>query len=296
MEQANTERFRSFLHETGKTLRLLARNRTGLLGALLILAIALLSLIGPLFVPPDREAHVSEIYQSPSPRHLLGTDFQGQDILNQVIHGGRDILIIAVAAGLLTTAIAVTIGSLSAFLGGYMDTLLMELANIWLTIPQFPLLVVLATIVKLNNVWLLALLLAILGWPGFARQVRSQVLSLKKRDYVEAAQLLNLGTGHIIFREMLPNMAPFIAISLILSMTRAIYQQTGLIFLGLVPFSGTNWAVMLQLAFARGALYQAQAAWSVIVPAGAIAVFQIGLVWFSRSLEEIFNPRLRTGV
>src|SRR5207237_1247927 len=159
-------------------------------------------------------------------------------ILNQVIHGGKDILIIAIAAGVLTTAIAVTVGSLSAFLGGRMDTLLMELANIWLTIPQFPLLVVLASIVKLNNVWLLALLLAVLGWPGFARQVRSQVLSLKRRDYVEAAQLLNLGTAHIIFREMLPNMMPFIAISLILSMTRAIYQQTGLIFLGLVPFSG----------------------------------------------------------
>jgi peptide/nickel transport system permease protein len=91
-------------------------------------------------------------------------------------------------------------------------------------------------------------------------------------------------------------MMSFIAISLILSMTAAIYQQTGLVFLGLVPLSGANWGVMLSLAYNRGAIYQIDAAWNVLVPVGAIAIFQLSLVWLSRGLEEVFNPRLRTSV
>ena len=170
----------------------------------------------------------------------------------------------------------------------------MGLTDIWLTIPRFILLVVIASLVRLENVVTLATFLALFGWPGLARQVRSQILSLRKREYVEAAQLLNLGTFHIIVREMLPNMLTFIAIALISAMTQAIYLQTGLVFLGAVPF-GNNWGVMFTLAYAKNAQYNTSAAWSLLTPMGAIILFQLGLVLVSRALEEVFNPRLRMG-
>jgi peptide/nickel transport system permease protein len=292
----NNSAIKDMLVELGKTWRLIRRNPSGLIGLILLVVMVLVTFLGPLVIPPANKANVKEIYQGPSWKHPLGTDFQGRDNLVQVVYGGKDIMIIAFLAGLMTTLIAVLVGGLSAFVGGALDSFLMEVVNIWLTVPHFPLLAVLATLVKLDSPWLLALLLALLSWPGLARQVRSQVLSLRRRDYVQAAVALDMGTPHIIFREMLPNMMSYIAISLVFAMTSAIYQQTGLVFLGLVPFSSANWGVMLSLAYAKGAMYQAQAAWNLISPVAAIALFELALVMLARSLDEIFNPRLRTEV
>jgi peptide/nickel transport system permease protein len=172
----------------------------------------------------------------------------------------------------------------------------MEFVNVWLTIPKFPLLAVLATVLALKDVVMLSVLMAILDWPALARQVRSQVLSLKNREYIEAAVMLDLGTPRIIFRELLPNMMSFIAISTIFEMTHAIYQQTGLVFLGIVPYSSANWGVMISAAERRGVLYNPQAVWGILAPMVAIIIFQLALVSFARSLDEVFNPRLRTNV
>jgi peptide/nickel transport system permease protein len=282
--------------ETGKSFKILRRNTMGFVGFIIVTSVILLSFFGPLVWPAETSANVSEINQGASLKHPLGTDFQGQDNWVKVVNGGRDIVMIAFITGITATAIAIVVGSTSAFLGGRVDDFLMGLVNIWLTVPKFPLLAVLATVLKLNDVVTLSLLMALLDWPGLARQVRSQVLSLKRRDYVEAATMLNLGAPNIIFKELLPNMMSFIAIATINAMTAAIYQQTGLVFLGIVPYSSANWGVMISAAERRGVLYNSQAIWSIIAPMGAIVIFQLGLVSFARSLDEIFNPRLRTTV
>lgn len=286
----------NFWRETLKTLKLLSRNRMGFLGFILLIVIVSLSFFGPLIWPPEESANIAAINQGISAEHWLGTDFQGQDNLRKVINGGKEMVITAFLTGIVATFLAVAVGSFSAFVGGRLDSALMELVNVWLTIPKFPLLAVLATVLKLNDIVTLSLLMALLDWPGLARQVRSQVLSLKKRDYVEAAVMLHLGTPHIIFREIMPNMMSFIAISTIFTMTHAIYQQTGLVFLGIVPYASANWGVMISAAERRGVLFNPQAMWSLIAPIGAIVIFQLALVSFARSLDEIFNPRLRTSV
>jgi len=199
-------------------------------------------------------------------------------------------------AGIISTTIAVVLGSLSALAGGGVDGLIMALADIVLTIPQFPLLAVLAGLVKFNNVTLLAVILGVLSWPALTRAIRAQVLSLREREFVEAARALDLGTKHIILKEILPNMMSYIAINLIFAMTAAIYAQVGLVFLGLVPFSGHNWGVMLSLAWTRGAIFFKDSLWYIMSPVAAIALFQLSLISFTRLLEEIFNPRLRTSV
>ena len=282
--------------ESVKTFKILSRNKMGLFGFIMTILIILMSFVGPLIWPPETSANVAEINKGSSAQHWLGTDFQGQDNLRKVINGGKDIVVIALLTGVLSMLIAVVVGSFSAFIGGRVDSLLMDFVNIWLTIPKFPLLAVLATVLSLKDVVTLSVLMAILDWPALARQVRSQVLSLKNREYIEAASMLDLGTPRILFRELLPNMMSFIAISTIFEMTHAIYQQTGLVFLGIVPYSSSNWGVMISAAERRGVLFNPQAAWGILAPIGAIVIFQLALISFARSLDEVFNPRLRTSV
>ena len=286
----------SFWREVAKTFKILSRNKMGLFGFIMVILIILVSFVGPLIWPPELSANVLEINKGSSPAHWLGTDFQGQDNLRKIVNGGKDIVTIALLTGALSMLIAVVVGSFSAFIGGKVDNLLMELVNIWLTIPKFPLLAVLATVLALKDVVMLSVLMAILDWPALARQVRSQVLTLKNREYIEAAMMLDFGTPRIIFRELLPNMMSFVAISTIFEMTHAIYQQTGLVFLGIVPYSSANWGVMISAAERRGVLFNPQAAWSILAPMAAIVLFQLALVSFARSLDEVFNPRLRTSV
>lgn len=282
------------LRGIGRFLKLMSRNKTGFAGFLLFIGFVLMTTVGTLFVPQVTSADIMAIYEPPSWTHPLGTDSQGKDILSQIVHGGRDILQMALLTGIISTFIGVALGSLSALIGGGFDAFLSMLADIWLTIPRFPLLAVLATLVKLDNMLLLALLLSVLSWAGLYRSIRAQVFSIKERDYIEAATALDLGMWHIIFSEVLPNMLSYIAISFTFGMTSAIYAQVGLVFLGLVPLT-RNWGVMINLAWTQGAIFFKDSVYFIMAPVTAIALFQLSIVWMSRSLEEIFNPRLRTG-
>ncbi len=273
----------------------LRQNKTGFVGFILQLFDLFFSYILPLFVPEDTKVNVMEIYQPPSWKHPLGTDFQGRDILKQLIHGGRDVITVAFLAGLIGTGIAVALGSLSGFAGGKVDMILTSIADVILTIPHFPLLAVLAAFITLSNPVQLALLLGLLSWPGAMRAIRAQVLSLKERDFVEAARALNLGTFHIVFREIIPNMMNYIVMNFIFSMRSAVYSQVGLIILGFVPFTSSNWGVMIHFAWTRGAIFYKGSVMYLIAPIGMIALFQWSLVSFARALEGIFNPRLREG-
>lgn len=275
--------------------RLMARNKVGFVGFLVVIGMLALILIGPYVVKLDTATHVDLIYQRPSWTHPLGTDHQGRDVWVQLIHGGREIVWVAALTALISTGIAVTLGSLGAFIGGRVDAFLLGAADVVLTIPQFPLLAVLAGFIKLSNSTSIAIILGLLDWPTLLRAVRAQVLSLREREFVQAAQCLGLGTGHIIFRQILPNMLSYLTITFILGMTGAMYAQVGLILLGLVPMATNNWGVMIYLAWVRGAIFFKDSVFYILAPIGAIALFQLALVSTARSLEEVFNPRLRVG-
>jgi peptide/nickel transport system permease protein len=227
---------------------------------------------------------------------LLGTDTQGRDIFSHIMNGGASLILTALLAGLFSTLIAFSLGSLAALVGGMVDRALVAVANFVLVIPRFPLLVVLAAFIQLNNFILLATLIALLSWPTLMRAVRAQVLSLRERDYVEAAVALDLGRWHIMTREILPNMISFVAINLIFAVTGAMYEQVGLIFLGMAPINDYNWGVMLYFGRSRGTLFNPDSALMVLAPVFAIAFFQVSMVMFARALEEIFNPRLRSSL
>jgi peptide/nickel transport system permease protein len=272
----------------------LARNKIGLAGFIVFAIIVLVALIGPFFVPQTQATNVRAIYLGPSLQHPLGTDSEGRDILIQMINGGQSIILIGAAAAVFSTLISITFGALAAYVGGWLDSIVMLLADVVLTLPQIVLLVVLSTFIHLTSPWLLAGIIALLSWPTLLRAVRAQVLSLKEREYVEAARLLDLGTPRILFVEILPNMASFILMNFTIGMTTAIYSQVFLYLFGVVPLAGNNWGIMLNLAWVRGAIFFKQSLMYILAPVVAISLLQLSIVTMTRSLEDIFNPRLRS--
>jgi len=282
---------------------MLVRNKGGFIGFLGIVFFVVLTVFGPLFVDyegrpqMDRRAEgANSLYAAPSAEFPLGLDWQGRDILSHIVYGGQVLIITSLQAGMLSTVVAVALGSIAALAGGRTDSALNALANLILTIPNFPLLLVLASIVNFNSNFMLAVLLAALTWPALMRSIRAQVLSLRERDYVEAAVALDLGLGHIVMREVFPNMISYIAINFIFSVRSAMYSLVGLVILGMVPLREPDWGIMIWNAQTRGAFYNRQALWMALAPITAIALFQLSLILFTRSLEEMFNPRLRQGL
>lgn len=282
---------------------MLVRNKGGFIGFLGIMFFVVLTVFGPLFVEYEgrpqmqrRAEGANSLYAAPSQEFPLGLDWQGRDILSHIVYGGQVLIVTSLQAGLLSTIVAVALGSIAALAGDRIDGALNALANLILTIPNFPLLLVLASIVNFDSNFMLAVLLAALTWPALMRSIRAQVLSLRERDYVEAAIALDLGLGHIVLREVFPNMISYIAINFIFSVRSAMYSLVGLVILGMVPLREPDWGIMIWNAQTRGAFYNRDSLWMALAPITAIALFQLSLILFTRSLEEMFNPRLRQGL
>jgi len=285
------------------TTKMLVRNKGGFIGFIGIMFFISMSVFGPLFVEYEgrpqmdrREVGASSLFQPPSEEFPLGLDWQGRDILSHIVWGGQNLIITSVQAGIMSTVLAVVLGSIAGLAGGIVDQLLSALSNFILTIPRFPLLLVLASVLTFDSNFMLAVLLAVLSWPGLMRAVRAQVLSLRERDYVEAAIALDLGLWHIIYREVFPNMISYIAINMIFSISGAMYAIVGLVILGMVPLAEPDWGVMIWNAERMGSFFNPDALMMALAPIMSIALFQLSLVLFTRSLEEIFNPRLRSGL
>ena len=273
--------------------RFVQRNKLGTFGIVVLVAILILSFIGPFFLPERNSTNVAKVYCSPSWENPLGCDNRGRDIWYQIVNGGRQLILVSAAAALISTFIAITFGALAALLGGWFDTVVLLLTEVVLTIPNIILLGVLAAFVKLNSPWLLVVILAATGWPTLLRAVRAQVLSLKEREFVEAARMLDLGLPRILFREVLPNMASYILINFVFGMTGAIYGQVVLYFLGLVSLSGDNWGLMVDQAYRQGAAFSPDGVMYLLSPIFMIVLLMWSLTLVARALEDVFNPRLR---
>jgi peptide/nickel transport system permease protein len=271
----------------------LRRSPSGFIGFIIVALLVAITAIGPFFTPSLSPDVKSILLPFGSPGHLLGTDNEGKDVLIQMIDGGRAVIFIGFFAAAISTVIAIIFGSLAAYLGGAVDSAVVTLADVVLTIPQIVLLAVLGSFVKLDSPVVLALLVGGLSWPVLTRAVRSQVLSLKEREFVEAARLLDLGTARVVFVEILPNMASFILMNFMIGVTNAIYQLVGLYLLGLAPLTGSNWGIMLNRAWIAGAIFNDASLGFILSPVVAIVLLLLGLVMMTRSLEEILNPRLR---
>jgi len=269
------------------------RKPSRMVGLIIIVFFILLAIAGPWFYG-SLAVDPNSIYAPPSAKHWLGTDFAGSDVFQETVTGARYVLSTAALAALFTSIFGITVGLVSGYQRGFTDSALMRLTDFVLTIPGLPLLIILSTVWSFGSPWQMGLVLGLTGWGGVARAVRSQALSLRERGFLEAARGLGLSRRHIIVKEMLPNIAPYVAMHLLLSVIGFIGAEVGLFFLGLVPFSSTNWGVMLnQAVFAGGAMNSTDALFYLLSPLVCILALTLGIVLFLDAIDELFNPRLR---
>lgn len=273
--------------------RIARSDRGAMIGGIVIVIYVVVAIIGPIVVHVSNVQNPANAYLGPSWRHLLGTDSFGQDILSQIIVGTRPIMEVGVFAAIMTVTVGVVVGLTSGYLGGLADTVIMRITDVFLTIPGLPLVLVIAAVVRTADPIVLAAILSVTAWSGLARAVRSQALSLRSSDFVEAARLQGMSVNHVVWRQLLPNVGPYVAINFLLAVTGAIYAEVGLFLLGVAPVSGTNWGIMIELAVNQGALYTSKSMIYLFAPMAAIVILQVSLVFFTRILDSLFNPRLR---
>lgn len=237
---------------------------------------------------------------SPSSAHPLGTTLLGQDVWSELLYSTRPTLVVAFLAGLVATALSVLIGVSAGYLGGNADEGLSLLSNVFLAIPGLPLLIVLASYIPGadTSVIVIGLIVALTGWAYGSRVLRAQTLSLRNRDFVEAARVSGESRIRIILAEVMPNLLPIIASSFLFTTLYAIGAYISLAFLGLagVPTSSPpgpwNWGIMLQQVFDNNAVNTGYW-WWWLPPGLCIALVGTSLALLNFGIDEFINPRLR---
>ena len=222
---------------------------------------------------------------------ILGTSESGADVFSQLVWGSRVSWIIGVISTAISVAIGVIVGIVAGYCGGVVDEVLMRVVDFLLIIPGLPLMMILATILG-RTIWAIVWVIALTGWAGTARLIRSQVLSERTKAYVEAARAAGASDIYIMFRHVLPNVLPLVFVQITLGIAGAILSEAALSFLGLGPAEEATWGKMLQWAFEHGALVRG-AWWYVIFPGLAIATLCMGFIFTGYVLDTILNPRLR---
>ncbi len=275
--------------------KVIFRNRQATVGLFILVFFILMATLGAALTPLDMTPNYENRFQMPSAQHWLGTDYIGRDILAQTIHGSRDVLALGTVSAVMALLIGILIGSVGAFLGGWVDTALNFVTNIFLTIPAFPLMLILAVAFNVQNIWLAGFILAVVSWGGVARVVRGQILSLKHAEYIVACRIMGLKTWYIIFKEILPNMISLLAVQFISLFQGGVASSMGLMLLGALTYRETNWGVMLNMALTyTGVAYNPKGLIYFFTPIVCLALLQLGCIFFSSGIDEALNPRLRT--
>ncbi|HEX4721794.1 MAG TPA: dipeptide/oligopeptide/nickel ABC transporter permease/ATP-binding protein [Pseudonocardiaceae bacterium] len=263
-----------------------------LAGMIITLLFAVLAVIGPWIAPYDPSSVSDSALAAPSAAHWLGTTQNGQDILSQMLYGARASMLVGFGAAVVTTVLAILVGLTAGYLGGTGDELLSLLANVFLVLPGLPLTIILVAYLPHSGSLGIIFVISLTGWAWGARVLRAQTLSLRRRDFVEAARATGEKTSRIIVKDILPNQVAVIAAAFLGTVTAAILTQASLAFLGLTDVTQWSWGTILYWAQVNSALLTG--AWWWFVPAGlAIALIGTALSLVNFGIDEFINPRLR---
>lgn len=265
------------------------RNSRALAALAVLLVWVVLAVGAPLFAAADPYRGGPDALLPPaSPGHWLGTDHLGRDIWAQLIYGARVSLTIGVATALASVSLGIVVGSLAGYFGGWVDGLLMRVAEFFQVLPRFVLALVIVALFG-GGLWKLIVVIAVLAWPQTARVVRAQFLSLREAGFVEAARLGGMDTLGLITREIWPNALTPVIVLVSLEMASAILIEAGLGFFGLGDPNLVSWGSMLNAAQA----YLRQAWWMAVMPGLAISSVVLALNVVGDGINDALNPRLR---
>ena len=288
-------------------LREILRNRSGLVGVVILVAFTILAVVPNLFVGPLETAVTATgpRLAAPSAAYPLGTDQLGRSILNLTVHATRISMVIGLLATLITVAVGAVLGIVSGYVGGRFDAITMRVADFFLVLPTFVLAIILTAIIRdvlgtgskeIAGIRLslitIVVVIGITSWSSTARIIRSQTLSLKERAFVDRARVIGASSGHIMRRHILPNVVNLIIANAVLTFAGAILTETTLSFVGLGDPFQPSWGQILESSRTVGA--PGLGAWWYFVPAGtAVVLVVFAFTLLGNALDELMNPRRR---
>ena len=270
--------------------RVYKQRKTAVFGLAIVAVFVLAIALAPYITPYDPSLRIGEAFEPPSWQHLLGTNDIGVDILSELIYAGRISLMVGLIAASLVVMTGSIVGLISGYFGGVVDEILMRITDIVLILPRFPLMIVMAAYLG-PGMWTIIFVYSVVGWASLARQVRSQVLSVKEFSFVEASRAIGAGNTHIMTSHILPNIGGIIIANAVMEIMFAILTEAGLSFLGLGDPTHKSWGVMLYFAQIRGAFLRG-AWWWIFPPGLCIALISCGFNFIGTALNDLFGLKL----
>ncbi len=270
----------------------------GKIGLILLIIFAIMAVcsyippwINPMYNPMTGVDPEISSSIGPSWRHWLGTDFMGRDILSQLLAGARVAFMVGVSAAVMSIFMGTSIGMIAGYMGSFMDTLLMRLADMIMVMPTLLVVLLLSSVFGQLNIWTIVLIIALFRWPGVSRIIRGQTLSLKQRSFVEAAKVAGASHLGIIIRHIMPNVLPLAFLFMTFRVTSAIIIEAALAFLGFGDPGTVSWGMMLQWVWKTGHMFKAP--YWLLPPGICISLITLSFYMLGRAMDEVLDPRLR---
>ena len=278
-------------------LKLFISNKKALTGVIILMFFLTIAIFAPIIAPygPKQSRDESgkfELRAEPSLKHPLGTSHAGYDLFSRLIYGTRLSLGVGISTGIITTFIALTLGLFSGYYGGVIDEIISFINNIFLVIPSLPLVIVVASYITIKGVLPIILVLSLTGWAWGTRVIRSQVLSVREREFVKVAEVLGEKPLIIVFREIFPNIISLVMATFFTSTIAAVIGEATLEFIGLGNLSTVTWGTMLYWAQNNAALLY-NAWWWFLPPGLFIGLLGTSFALMNFAIDEISNPKIR---
>lgn len=265
----------------------------GMVGMALLSLLIAAAVFAPILAPYNPDDFTGRPLERPSTAHRLGTNDVGQDILSELIYGARVSLVIAGGAAAGTVILAVVIGGAAGYTGGWLDLLLMRLVDLLMALPRLPLLILVTALLG-AGLGQMILTIALLFWPGTARIIRAQVISVHQRGYVRMARSFGGSPAYIFARHILPQIAPLIVFGLVTAAGRAVALEAGLAFLGLGDPTAKSWGLMMRYALNLPGLFLTDRwLWWLLPPGICITLLILALTFIGVGMESQLDTRLR---
>ncbi len=264
-----------------------------IVGLTVVVLFILIAIFAPLIATYSIHAKTGPIYAPPSSAHWLGTDDGGVDMFSLLVWGSRVSLEVGFAAAFVAMVIGGTVGVASGFFGGWVDVLLMRITDIFLVIPDLPLIIVVAAIFGRHTINII-IISGIIYWTSTARLVRAQVKSVRERVYVKRARSIGVGHRRLVSKHVLPQVAPLLIANTVLTIALAVFLETYITFLGLGDPSTISWGKLIENSFLGNAVLN-NAWWAVVPPGVCVTIVILACTMVGQSMEDALNPRLKVG-
>ncbi len=303
-QRARSERWRLLGRRISGFAGRYARRRDGMAGLLILVFFTVIAVAPQVFVGALETATTATAkpFDAPSAAHLFGADELGRDMLNRTVHGARISMLIGLLATLVTVFLGVFVGIIAGFVGGLLDSILMRIADFFLVLPTFVLALILAPVLTelvgarasflgiRATLFVIVIVIGLTSWATTARVIRSQVLSLKERMFVDRARVIGAGPGWIMRFHILPNVVNLIVAQAVLTFAAAVFTETTLSFIGLGDPFQPSWGQILNTAQSSGAPGLG-AWWFIAPPATCVVLVVLSFTLVGNALDDILNPR-----